>query len=59
MELSSSEREGATWQKESKRGGRLRFTETITEFRDVATGELVVTATMVGVFTERPVEQEA
>jgi hypothetical protein len=59
MELSSSEREGKTWEKESKRGGRLRFAETITEFRDVATGELVVTATMVGVFTERPVEQEA
>ncbi|MFI5054515.1 MAG: MaoC family dehydratase N-terminal domain-containing protein [Acidimicrobiia bacterium] len=59
MELSSTQREGATWEKESKRGGRLRFAETVTEFRDVATGELVVTATMVGVKTERPVEQEA
>jgi hypothetical protein len=59
MQLTTSQREGKTWQKESKRGGVLRFEEKITEYRDAATGEPVVTATMVGVFTERPVEKEA
>jgi hypothetical protein len=58
MQLTTSQHEGKTWQKESKRGGVLRFEEKITEYRDVATGDLVVTATMVGVFTERPVEKE-
>jgi hypothetical protein len=45
-------REGKTWEKQGKRGGTLRFSETITDFRD-ADGELVVTARSVGVRTER------
>jgi hypothetical protein len=59
MMLTTIQREGDTWEKESKRGGLLRFSENITEYRDTTTGELVVTARMVGVHTERPVEKEA
>ena len=47
---------GKTWEKESRRAGKLLFTETIHEFRD-QDGELVVTSRSVGVKTERPVEQ--
>jgi MaoC dehydratase-like protein len=57
MELTGQQRPGATWERESKRAGRLSFTETITDYRDIETGELVVTVRMVGVRTERPVEQ--
>ncbi len=46
---------GRTWTKQGRRGGRLRFNETIQEFRDES-GALVVTATFVGVTTERRVE---
>ncbi len=55
--LTGASREGRSWQKESRRGGVLKFDESITEYRDQA-GELVVTVTMVGVVTERPVDQE-
>lgn len=47
---------GATWEKESRRAGKLVFSERITEYRD-QNGELVVTARSVGVRTEKPVEQ--
>ncbi|HEX8804161.1 MAG TPA: hypothetical protein VF743_08205, partial [Acidimicrobiales bacterium] len=43
---------GRTWEKQGRRGGTLTFAETVTEYRD-ADGELVVTATSVGVRTER------
>src|SRR6476619_2503810 len=46
MVLTVATRPGETWEKESKRGGKLKFAETITEFRDEATGEPVVTARM-------------
>ncbi len=46
---------GKTWEKESKRAGKLVFSERITEYRDQK-GELVVTARSVGVKTERPVD---
>ena len=59
MDLVATEREGKSWEKESKRGGLLKFSETITDYRDAATGELVVSATLVGVITERPVDQDA
>jgi hypothetical protein len=52
MTLTGTQREGETWEKQSKRGGTLRFSETITDYRDAETGDLVVTATMVGVFTD-------
>jgi hypothetical protein len=48
-------KQGAVWEKESKRAGKLIFRERITEHRD-ANGELVVTARSVGVTTERPVD---
>jgi hypothetical protein len=48
--LSSSVREGRTWQK-SGRSGILNFVESITDYVD-QTGELVVTATSVGVRRE-------
>jgi hypothetical protein len=44
---------GKSWEKEGKRGGKLSFSETVTEYRD-QTGELIVTATGLGVRTERP-----
>ena len=44
------------WEKESKRAGKLMFSETIQEYRD-QNGELVVTSRSIGVKTERPVEQ--
>jgi acyl dehydratase len=46
---------GNTWEKEGKRSGKLKFSETITEYRDQK-GELVITARSVGVQTERPVD---
>jgi len=55
MRLSASIRPGRTWEKEGKRGGKLRFSETITELRDER-GELVVTSTSVGIITEKAVE---
>ena len=48
MVLRGVDREGATWEKESKRGGSLVFTETLVDYFDES-GDLVVTARMVGV----------
>ncbi len=50
--LSSSVREGRSWQK-SGRSGVLNFVESITEYADEH-GELVVTATSVGVRRDPP-----
>jgi len=47
-------RDGETWYKQGRRGGRLSFREQITEYRDEA-GEPVVTARWVSVLTERHV----
>ncbi len=47
---------GKSWEKQGRRGGKLLFGETITEYRD-QNGELVVTARGVGVRTERVIEQ--
>ncbi|MDA3038878.1 MAG: MaoC family dehydratase N-terminal domain-containing protein [Actinomycetota bacterium] len=43
---------GKSWEKESKRAGKLKFSETVTEYRD-QNGELVITARGVGVVTEK------
>ncbi len=56
MKLSVTTRPGKTWTKEGKRGGSLRFSESVTEYRDES-GALVATATSVGVLTEKAVEQ--
>ena len=55
MRLSVTTRRGRSWEKEGRRGGSLRFSETITEYRDER-GEPVVTATSVGVITSKVVE---
>jgi acyl dehydratase len=49
-------KDGNTWEKESKRAGKLTFRERIAEYRDQA-GALVLVARSVGVTTERPVDQ--
>jgi acyl dehydratase len=54
--LTVTTRDGEKWEKESKRAGKLMFSETIQEYRD-QNGELVVTSRSIGVKTERPVEQ--
>ena len=54
--LSVESRAGEMWEKESKRAGKLIFSERITEYRDQS-GALVCTARSVGVRTERPVAQ--
>ncbi|MEQ8691168.1 MAG: MaoC family dehydratase N-terminal domain-containing protein [Pseudomonadales bacterium] len=53
--LTATVKPGKTWEKESKRAGKLVFSETVTEYRDQH-GELVITARGVGVRTERPVD---
>lgn len=55
VRLSVSARPGRSWEKEGRRGGTLQFRETITEYRDEQ-GELVVTATGVGIITGKAVE---
>lgn len=53
--LSATVKPGERWEKHSKRAGVLKFSETVTEYRD-QTGELVITARSVGVTTEKAVE---
>ncbi len=55
--LTARSKPGKTWEKEGRRGGKLLFSESITEYYD-ASGELVVTARGVGVRTERVIEQK-
>ena len=55
--LSATRIPGKTWERDSARAGKLKFSETVIEYRDQR-GELVVTARSVGVRTERPVEQK-
>lgn len=54
--LTATSRPGDTWERVGRRSGKLVFRESVTEYRD-QNGELVVTATSVGVSTERPVDQ--
>ena len=54
--LTATHRPGKSWEKESKRAGKLKFSETITEYRNQK-GELVVTARSVGVVTEKVIRQ--
>lgn len=55
--LQATTKPGKTWEKEGKRSGKLVFSESVTEYRD-QNGELVITATGVGVRTERPVDSK-
>lgn len=52
--LIAETRPGRTWERDSKRAGKLMFSDRITEFRD-RDGELVVSVRSVSVKTERPV----
>jgi N-terminal half of MaoC dehydratase len=54
--LHSVNKPGESWERESKRAGKLMFSESITEYYD-QNNELVITARSVGVRTERPVDQ--
>jgi hydroxyacyl-ACP dehydratase HTD2-like protein with hotdog domain len=54
--LRATAKKGKTWEKKGKRSGKLKFSETITEYRDQK-GELVITARSVVVVTERVVDQ--
>lgn len=56
MVLSATTTPGETWEKQSRRGGALHFSESVTEYRD-QDGRLVVTARSVGVRTEKAVER--
>jgi acyl dehydratase len=56
--LTAETKPGKTWERESKRAGKLVFSESVTEYRD-QTGELVITARGVGVRTERPVDAKS
>jgi hypothetical protein len=58
MSLTVTTKRGKSWEKQGRRGGTLHFSETVTEFRDEA-GELVVTATSIGVQTSKAVEEKA
>jgi acyl dehydratase len=53
--LSTTTKPGKAWEKESKRAGKLKFSESVTEYRN-QNGDLVITATGVGVQTERAVD---
>jgi acyl dehydratase len=55
--LTSVTKPGKAWEREGRRGGKLHFSESITEYRNQR-GELVVTARGVGVRTERVIEQK-
>ena len=55
MTLTVSTRPGKSWEKEGRRGGTMRFSESISEYRD-ENGELVVTAVSVGIITSKAVE---
>jgi acyl dehydratase len=53
--LTVETRPGTTWERHSKRAGKLMFSDRITDFRD-QDGELVVSVRSVSVKTERPVD---
>ncbi len=53
--LTAETKPGKSWTKEGRRGGKLHFSESVTEYRD-QNGELVITARGVGVRTERVID---
>jgi acyl dehydratase len=55
MRLRVHTRPGRSWEKQGRRGGALRFSESVTEYRDES-GELVLVATSVGIVTGQAVE---
>jgi acyl dehydratase len=57
MQLRVSQRPGKSWTKQGRRGGRMQFSEHITEYRDES-GELVLTGISIGIVTGQAVEAE-
>jgi N-terminal half of MaoC dehydratase len=57
--LTTIERDGERWTKESKRGGTLNFEEKFVEYRSADTGELVVTTRFVAVVPSQVVTKES
>jgi acyl dehydratase len=55
--LTAKTEPGRTWEKESKRAGKLRFSERITTYTDEH-GQIVITARSVSVSTERVIAKE-
>jgi len=55
--LTAETKPGKAWEREGRRGGKLHFSESVTEYRNQR-GELVVTARGVGVRTERVIENK-
>jgi hypothetical protein len=53
--LSATTKPGKKWEKQGRRGGLLKFSESITEFRD-QNDELVITGRSIGVETEKAAE---
>jgi len=56
--LTAKTQPGRTWEKESRRAGKLKFRETVTEYYD-QNGELVIIARGVGMSTERVIDAGA
>jgi hypothetical protein len=56
--LAATERDGTSWEKQSKRGGSLLFEEKYIDYTNVDTGELVVTARFVTVLPSQAVKQD-
>lgn len=54
--LTATYREGESWERESRRAGKLLFSERFVDYRDQG-GELVCRARSVAVKTERPVDR--
>jgi acyl dehydratase len=56
--LTAKSSPGKSWEKDSKRAGKLRFNESVVEYFDQH-GQLVITARHVGVVPERAVDSTA
>jgi len=56
--LTAKSKPGKTWEKDSKRAGKLRFNESVVEYFD-QDGQLVITARHVGVVPERAIDSTA
>jgi hypothetical protein len=55
--LTANVKQGAVWEKQSRRAGKLLFSEQLTEFRDQA-GELVCRIRNIVMTPERPVSAD-
>ena len=56
--LTAVERDGSTWEKESKRGGTLKFEEKFIDYVSAGSSDVVVTARFVSVLPSQAVKQD-